>query len=158
MRHATRSEPFYGAIPLGAVALFVLNNFWLKSALPGVVTGKLSDVCACFFVPLFVAAVLREVSPWALLTRLHYGAAVMVAGLSCVKATEAGSGLLNAIIAHATAWSGLIFRPNVPDATDLHALPVVALSYLYALGPPDMSLRRSMSEMVETPSGHEAPP
>lgn len=151
MKSLAQSEPLYGAVPLGTIALFVLNNFWLKSTLPGVVTGKLSDVCACFFVPLFVAAGLRELTSWTLRKRLHYGAAVMVLSLILVKGTEAGSHFLNSMIAQATAFSGLTFRPNVADPTDLFALPMVALSYLYALFVRERSFRNLASGHL-TPS------
>jgi hypothetical protein len=133
MKRAPGSEPFYEAVPLAVVALFLLNNLWFKSSFPGALSGKLSDVCACFFVPLFVAAVLREFTSWTLKTRVRYGAAVMVVSLLLVKGTDTGSALLNSFVASATSWSGLTFRPNAADPTDLWALPVVLLSYLYAL-------------------------
>ena len=134
MKRAPGTEPFYETVPLAVVALFLLNNFWFKSSFPGAFTGKLSDVCVCFFVPLFVAAVLREVTSWTLKTRVHSGATVMVLSLLLVKGTETGSTLLNSFVASATSWSGLTLRPNLADPTDLWALPVVLFSYLYALG------------------------
>lgn len=150
MKRAPGSEPFYEAVPLFVVALFLLNNFWFKSAFPGGFTGKLSDICACFFVPLFVAAALREFTSWTLKTRLHCGAAVMVLSLLLVKGTETGSALLNSFVASATSWSGLTLRPNLADPTDLWALPVVLLSYLYA-HLYDRSLRHGATRLSSAP-------
>ena len=53
---------FFGVLPLVAVALFALNNGVLKRAFPGFVTGKVSDLLVCFFLPLFVSALLERVS------------------------------------------------------------------------------------------------
>lgn len=43
-------------IILGAIALLVINDHWLKGAAPGVVTGKLSDIAGMIFFPVFLAA------------------------------------------------------------------------------------------------------
>lgn len=43
-------------ITLAAIVLLVLNDHVLKAAMPGVVTGKLSDLAGMVFFPLFLAA------------------------------------------------------------------------------------------------------
>ncbi len=46
-------------IALGAIALLVINDHVLKGLMPGVVTGKLSDIAGMVFFPLFLAALLE---------------------------------------------------------------------------------------------------
>jgi hypothetical protein len=43
-------------LALGAIALLVINDHVLKQAMPGVVTGKLSDFAGLAFFPLLLAA------------------------------------------------------------------------------------------------------
>ena len=59
---ASGAPEFFGVLPLMAVGLFALNNFVLKRAWPGLVTGKLSDLLICFFLPLFVSALMQRIS------------------------------------------------------------------------------------------------
>lgn len=47
-------------VVLGAMALLVLNDHVLKSAAPGLLTGKLSDVCGMIFFPLLLAAAAEQ--------------------------------------------------------------------------------------------------
>jgi hypothetical protein len=44
------------ALPLGALAVLVLNDHWWKRAHPSWVTGKLSDVAGMIFFPLLLQA------------------------------------------------------------------------------------------------------
>ena len=75
-RTSERGAPeFFSALPLAAVALFALNNGVLKRAWPGLITGKLSDVTICFFLPLFLSALLERVSRLAVATRVAAGSA-----------------------------------------------------------------------------------
>ncbi|MDB5035444.1 MAG: hypothetical protein JWQ98_2685 [Chlorobi bacterium] len=43
---------------IGAIAILILNDFYLKSAYPGLITGKLSDIAGLFAFPLFVTSFL----------------------------------------------------------------------------------------------------
>jgi len=47
-------------IVLGAMALLVINDHVLKSAAPGLVTGKLSDLCGMIFFPLLLSAAAEQ--------------------------------------------------------------------------------------------------
>lgn len=127
-------EPFLSRWPLLAVAVFALNNFWLKGTYPGWVTGKLSDVCLCFFFPLYLAWMLSECGArsWSLARRLRWGASITVGALVVVKASDTGSQLLNAMVATITAGSPFHFANNHADATDLLALPMVWLALRFA--------------------------
>ena len=49
---------FFAPAPLLAVALMVVNDRMLKPCFHNAVTGKLSDLAICFFLPLFTSALL----------------------------------------------------------------------------------------------------
>ena len=55
---APRSGEFFAPLPLAALALTVVNDVWLKAAFHSEVTGKLSDIGVCFFMPLFLSELL----------------------------------------------------------------------------------------------------
>lgn len=120
-------EPFLSPGPLLSVVVFALNNFWWKWAYPGWLVGKLSDLCACFFLPLYVAWMLAELGArdWPLQRRVRWGAWITVLSFMFVKATTLGSDALNTMIDTITAWLPIQLAPNHPDATDLIALPMV---------------------------------
>jgi hypothetical protein len=104
-------------LPLAAIALTALNDHVLKGSglLPGWLTGKLSDFTGLFFFPLVVAAVVRAKTPAA-------RAAVVIA----VGALFAGLKLSPAACAWIAPLAGV-----TPDPTDLVALPVLALAWLW---------------------------
>jgi len=47
-------------VAIGAIALLVINDHVLKSAYPGLVTGKLSDIAGMIFFPLLLAAACEQ--------------------------------------------------------------------------------------------------
>jgi hypothetical protein len=49
---------FFAPLPLLAVVLMVVNDRFLKPWLHNALTGKLSDLAICFFLPLFVSALM----------------------------------------------------------------------------------------------------
>jgi hypothetical protein len=53
-----RPNEFFAPLPLAAVALLVTNDVWLKPTFHSAVTGKLSDIAICFFMPLFLSELL----------------------------------------------------------------------------------------------------
>ena len=67
---------FFAVLPIVAVALFALNNAVFKHAFPGFFTGKLSDVSFCFFMPLFLSAVLAKLSRLGARKRVQIGITV----------------------------------------------------------------------------------
>ena len=123
---------FFGALPLASVALFALNNGVLKRAWPGLVTGKLSDLMVCFFLPLFISALLARVSRAALAIRVAAGIALTATIFIAVKTSAAASHVLDRDIARLLAPLGLRTAPNRVDVTDLVALPMLAAAWLYA--------------------------
>jgi hypothetical protein len=128
-RHAPE---YFSALPLAAVALFALNNAVLKRAWPGLITGKLSDVLACFFMPLFISALLERVFRLAVATRMAIGVALTATIFIAVKTSAIASGMLNRDIALLLAPVGIRTAPNRVDPSDLCALPMLAVAWLYA--------------------------
>jgi hypothetical protein len=126
------AEPFFSAPSGVAVLLFVANNFVWKSTSPGVLTGKLSDFCACFFLPLYLSALLGWVVERPLAWRLRCGAALTCAGFAAVKTLTPVSVALNGLVAGLTGWTGVSLRPNQVDPTDLIALVMVPVAVAYA--------------------------
>jgi len=53
-----RSGEFFAPLPLAALALTVINDVWLKPRFHSDLTGKLSDVGLCFFMPLLLSELL----------------------------------------------------------------------------------------------------
>lgn len=127
-------EPFLSPWPLLAVLVFALNNFWWKWAYPGWLVGKLSDVCACFFIPLYVAWMLAELGAraWPMQRRVQWGVWITALTFTCVKTTALGSHALNMTVDALTAALPIHFAPNQPDPSDLIALPMVWIAVWFA--------------------------
>lgn len=132
-RAAARGAPeFFGLLPLASVALFALNNAVLKRAWPGLVTGKLSDLTVCFFLPLFISALLERVSRLGIATRVAAGIALTATIFIAVKTSLAASQVLDRDIALLLGPLGARTAPNRVDVTDLCALPMLAAAWLHA--------------------------
>jgi hypothetical protein len=114
------------------VGLFVLNNYFLKFHYHNWLTGKLSDFAACFFLPLFISAVLALFVKWSLIQRVLFGALVTTIIFSVVKVSTLASGVLNNVLSHITLTVGLGGSTNLADATDLIALPMVGIACYFA--------------------------
>jgi hypothetical protein len=133
---------------LVSLGLLLLNDHVLKTAMPGALTGKLSDVAGLAFFPMLLIA------GWELLRALggrsaqpSLAAALAAAGLtgvafSLAKATPAGAASLGWTIG-ALQWLGTaparLLAGHVPpllgarvvmDPTDLLALPALAIPVL----------------------------
>lgn len=136
-------------VVIGAVALLVLNDHLMKQALPGVVTGKVSDVAGLVFFPLLLLALVEGARKVAGM-RAWWVTPPVVAAL--VVATGVAFVMVKTSPAAAVAYSqalGLLewplravmagFRGDaspavvpvrvIADATDLLALPALALAY-----------------------------
>lgn len=125
-------EPFFSLLSGVAVLSFAVNNLLLKDTYPNALTGKLSDFAACFFLPLYLAALLTWVVDRPLAWRLRWGARATLVGFAAVKTLPLASTVLNELVAGLTRWSGLVLRPNLVDPTDLIALVMVPLALAYA--------------------------
>jgi hypothetical protein len=132
-RAIARGAPeFFGVLPLLAVGLFALNNGVLKHAWPGWFTGKLSDLTVCFFLPLFVSALLQRLSRLDAASRVAAGIALTATIFIAVKVSVTASGVLDRDVAILLQPFGIRTTPNRVDVTDLCALPMLALAWLYA--------------------------
>lgn len=124
--------PLCRPLPLGSVALLLLNDHVLKGAnvLPGWLTGKLSDVAGLVFFPLLLLALVEEAA-WLGGVRLPLSKKTLTWLCSVITALVFGllkthSGF-HALVS--TLWG-----PSVLDPTDLLALPAAFLG-LTQLGP-----------------------
>ena len=131
-RTVPRSGEFFAPLPLAALALVVVNDVWLKPAFHNAVTGKLSDIGVCFFMPLFVSELLGigfGVRPRA---RLWIGAIVTAALYTAQE-----------IVPPFTRWALAVLRVIGPllgihrhfqltaDWTDLVCLLLVPVAFVY---------------------------
>ncbi len=136
-------------VALAALAVLILNDHWWKRAHPSAITGKLSDVAGLIFFPILLEA-LAEIGWWCLRRR---GALPRHVLLSATLATAIVFTLaktwppMNGAVKYVDAllrWppraivAALDHRPSPPlvrpsmvlDATDLFALPALAMSFL----------------------------
>lgn len=151
-----RREPIAGGgllhpVALGAVLVLVVNDHYLKQAIPGWFTGKLSDVAGLIYFPLFLQGV------WEALQRLAHrvwqpssrvlclavvATAVVFSGTQlwdpCAALYRDGLGLLQSML-RAPFAGEFVVRPVAltQDPSDLFALPALGLSY--AIGAPRCS-------------------
>ncbi|MFN8630508.1 MAG: hypothetical protein U0838_09385 [Chloroflexota bacterium] len=131
-------------VALGSLAMLIVNDHALKSAYPGVVTGKLSDVAGLVFFPLLLVAGLELIQAIRRRWRGPSGAASEIAVVATGLAFAAVK--LLPVGAHAFGWSlglaqwlasvpvdlvtgrgvsPLAAAASVADPTDLLALPAL---------------------------------
>ncbi|NMO20321.1 hypothetical protein HPC49_22980 [Pyxidicoccus fallax] len=123
---------FLAPLPLAGVALMAVNDRWLKPALHNALTGKLSDVAICFFLPLYLSALLALVTRWPRSTRFLLGAGVTALLYTALKVSQPAADLfcdVLAVIGSPLGFTGP-FRA-VADPTDLVTLPLVFAAVLY---------------------------
>lgn len=122
---------FIAPLPLAAVALMAVNDFWLKPTFHNALTGKLSDVAICFFLPLFVSALLTP-TRLSLRRRVLAGAAFSALLFTALKTSRAAADVFVGALTHVGPLLGLHHFRAVVDPSDLIALPFIALAVLYA--------------------------
>jgi hypothetical protein len=137
-------EALLHPLAIAAIAVLIVNDHFLKAAWPGPITGKISDFAGLIFFPLLL------VGMWHLVTKLFgksavqstssVGVAVVLTGFLFVSVKlwpdanqavasvmGAGQWLVGLLVGHA------IDAPKpvaiAMDATDLVALPVLAVAY-----------------------------
>lgn len=128
MPSVSRAPEFFSPLPLAAVGVLALNDHVLKAAFHNAVTGKVSDFAGCFFLPLFVSAVLAEATRWSLAVRLGLGAAATFAIFVPVKVSATAAGLVASALDLVSVPLGIGAQHITVDPTDLLALPMVALA------------------------------
>lgn len=132
-RPLPQMREFCAPLPLAAVTLLAVNDHWLKAAFHNAVTGKLSDISGCFFLPLFVSALLELTTELLPKARLLLGASVTTVLFTCVSTSRVAADFVCAALAPVGALFGLHGYRIACDPTDLIALPCVALSVVYGL-------------------------
>jgi hypothetical protein len=88
-----RSGEFFAPLPIAALALLVVNDVWLKPAFHSGITGKLSDVAICFFLPLFLSELLGILFGVAPRQRLWIGAILATALFTALEVVPACTAL-----------------------------------------------------------------
>ncbi len=131
MRGAPRPPSFLvDPLVLGAVLLLVVNDRWLKPMLHDGLTGKLSDLALCAFLPAFFAELVLLAAPRSSPRRALAGgavvAAVLFAGLELVPSLAEGACAALAVVGPRLGLDGPFGMTR--DPTDLWALPVILLA------------------------------
>ncbi len=139
-QRALPAGEFLHPIPLAALVLLVLNDWWLKPSgwATGFLTGKLSDVAGLLFFPLLLTAVancallgLHRLGLPVDFTLRRYKSAIAIALTAVVFSLVKLSPACNELVIDALASIGM--RPRIVlDATDLLALPVLGVAWLVA--------------------------
>jgi hypothetical protein len=127
-----RHGEFFAPLPLAAVMLLVVNDRWLKPALHSELTGKLSDVALCFFMPLFVSECLGILTGMAPRTRLALGAATTAALFAGLEVVAPFTAWTLRVLAAVGPTLG-IWRPfrMTSDVTDLYCLGLIPVAMWY---------------------------
>ncbi len=139
-----RGDALLSPLAVAAVALLVVNDHVLKHACPGWVTGKLSDVAGMVFFPMLLVSIWelaarRVPSPRALMIACVATGVTFAAVKLCAPASDAyrfGLAALQwpfraaAAVLGGRALPALAPVALVRDATDLAALPALAIAWL----------------------------
>jgi hypothetical protein len=127
-----RHGEFFAPLPLAAVALLLVNDHWLKPALHSELTGKLSDVAVCFFMPLFVSECLGILLGMTPRTRLALGAATTAALYGALEVVPPFTAWTLRLLAAVGPSLGIV-RPfrMTSDVSDLYCLGLVPLAVWY---------------------------
>lgn len=128
---AWRCVEFVAPLPLLAVLLMLVNDRWLKPTFHNTVTGKLSDVAGCFFLPLFVSALLGLAWRRPVRMRLWWGAAVTCAVFVPICLSSSVAAVWVAALAAVGSLVGLHGYALASDPTDLLTLPLVLAAVWY---------------------------
>ena len=123
---------FFAPAPLGAVALMALNDHVLKARLHNALTGKLSDLAACFFLPALVSGVLGMVGPLRSAWRLAAGALVTAGIFVALELSDTAGGWFALVTTTLGAPLGIHRAVLTRDLTDLAALAMIPLGCLHA--------------------------
>jgi hypothetical protein len=124
----------FGPLPIAVLALWVVNDVYLKPAFHNFATGKLSDVAVCFVMPLFVSELLGLTLGLAPKRRLAAGAATTALLFTALEVVPAASALAVGLLRSLGPYLGLGRSfAMTSDWTDLACVPMVLLAYLYGL-------------------------
>jgi hypothetical protein len=127
-----RSGEFFAPLPLAALALMVVNDVWLKSAFHSELTGKLSDVALCFFMPLLLSELLGIFGGWAPRRRLLAGAIATASLFTALELVPPFTHLVLDCLDDIGPYLGIHRRFRMTsDWTDLACVPLVLAAVAY---------------------------
>lgn len=127
-----RCGEFFAPLPLAALALLVVNDVWLKPALHSALTGKLSDVAICFFMPLLLSELLGIFAGWSPRGRLLAGAIVTASLFAALEVVPPFTRLALDALDRVGPYLGIHRRFRMTsDWTDLACLLLVPVSFAY---------------------------
>lgn len=116
------------------LALLILNDFLLKATFHNVLTGKLSDLCGLFIFPIFWSAIFPKIKSWVF---------ILSGVLFIFWKSEYASGLIESM--------NTVFPiERTVDPTDLLALPVLLLGWLYLKGRTQLVISNSLLARLGT--------
>ncbi len=125
MKRLPAMPEFLAPLPLCAVALMAVNDRWLKPTFHNALTGKLSDVAICFFLPLYLSAMLALLTRWPRERRVAVGAGITVCLFTALKVSQPAADLFSALLTPVGAPLGITAFRAWADPTDLIVLPLV---------------------------------
>jgi hypothetical protein len=133
-----RGELILGWTPALAIAILLVNDHVLKHAVPGFVTGKISDMAGMFAFPLIAVSILDVIAP-PKLRPVRIGPVLVVLLTVCVfattKVTSIGGDVYGSLLGQLRGLGGFFsdHRVNVVrDPTDLIAVPFAFGAWFYA--------------------------
>ena len=127
-----RYGEFFAPLPLAALALCIVNDVWLKPAFHSALTGKLSDVAVCFFMPLLLSELLGIVCGWPPRRRLLAGAIVTASLFAALEVVPPFTRLVLSCLDGVGPYLGIHRRFRMTsDWTDLACLLLVPISFIY---------------------------
>lgn len=124
---------FFAPASLAAVVVMGVNDHILKARLHNALTGKLSDVAGCFFLPLFVSAVLGLIGGWRLRPRIAVGGVLTALIFTTLELSTGADALFGRVVALVGGPLGIKGASMTRDLTDLWALVFVPAGCLYGL-------------------------
>jgi hypothetical protein len=125
------TRELFAPLPIAAVALMVINDRVLKPLLHNGLTGKLSDIAICFFLPLYTSALLGLVWRGQPRTRLLVGSTLATAVFTAQEVWTDFQGWFIRALRFVGAPLGLRHFTLTSDWTDLWALLVVPVAFVY---------------------------
>jgi hypothetical protein len=122
---------FFAPLPAAAVGLMVLNDRVLKPRFHNDLTGKLSDIAICFFLPLFTSALLGVVWRGQPRARVLVGAGIAAFVFTALEIWEPFQAVFLVCLRSVGAPLGLRHFVLTRDNSDLLALLVVPSAVVY---------------------------
>ncbi len=121
----------FAPLPIGAVALMAVNDRVLKPHFHNAITGKLSDLAICFFLPLFCSALLGVVWPRRPLARLLLAASLAAFVFAAQEIWPAFQASFLELLRWLGRPLGLRHFELTTDLSDLWALLMIPIAVAY---------------------------